>query len=117
MHVNRYLTAIAVATSLAWTTSETTSHVRSADCRFVVYNRTPDILDVRRRMAPFRYKALGVLNPGESLPGSTACSDRRVFVAGAGIPAQVGQRIQVWQVYAEAELEPGRPVAVNLTWP
>jgi hypothetical protein len=87
-----------------------------SDCEFVVYNRTGHALEIRllRKRAT---TPVGALNPGELLSESISCGEKRVWIGGIAIPAQVGAPIDVGYVLGWADLVRGERAIVSLHRP
>jgi hypothetical protein len=88
-----------------------------SDCEFVVYNRTPHPVEVRLGIGLSSSSPIGALNPGELLPYSVACSERRVWVLGVAIPPQVGGPVFFDYVQGWGDVFEGERVDIALYWP
>jgi hypothetical protein len=88
-------------------------------CAFAVYNRSESALAVRV-LERGRFTALGEMNPGELLNGSSPCAQGRVYVQAAGIaqpwyPSPLfrawgelveGERTSIWLQFPSRRYEP-----------
>jgi hypothetical protein len=108
--------SLAVAAAGCATPHYRERHLGGERCDFVVHNQTWQPLEVHV-VRGLSMKAVGALNPGERLTESISCAERRVWVRGIAIPAQVGAPMDFGSVQSWADLRRGDRTIVALHWP